>query len=367
VFFLILFFISIHRGDEMRKKLQEPAVIFNPKHYICYKVEKPIEVDGNIEKEQWQKAEWTDYFVDIEGDIQPKPYYKTRVKMLWDDSYLYFAAELEEEHIWATLTERESIIFHDNDFEIFIDPDGDTHNYYEFEVNAFGTIWDLMLIKPYRDGGPYVVGWDIRGIKVGVSIDGTINNPKDKDRRWTVEVAMPWEILKECAPGREVPKAYDQWRINFSRVEWDVDIIDGKYVKRKDPKTGKNFPEHNWVWSPQGLINMHYPEMWGFVQFSDKIVGTGKDEFVMNKEEYVKFALRKLYYRQWNYFVRFGKFSNNLEDLYKNDIKELDFIPEYKFDPIIETTSSLFEIKAKSFNGNFIWHIMNDGKVWKSK
>ena len=29
-------------------------------------------------------------------------------------------------------------------------------------------------------------------------------------------------------------------------------------------------PEHNWVWSPQGLIAMHYPEMWGEVLFADQ-------------------------------------------------------------------------------------------------
>jgi hypothetical protein len=28
-----------------------------------------------------------------------------------------------------------------------------------------------------------------------------------------------------------------------------------------------NTNEDNWVWSPQGLINMHVPEMWGRVRF----------------------------------------------------------------------------------------------------
>ena len=56
--------------------------------------------------------------------------------MLWDDQFFYVGAELEEPHVWATLTERDSVIFHDNDFEVFIDPDGDTHLYYELEMNA---------------------------------------------------------------------------------------------------------------------------------------------------------------------------------------------------------------------------------------
>jgi len=78
--------------------------------------------------------------------------------MLWDDTYFYVAAQLEEPDVWATLTQRDTVIFYDNDFEVFIDPDGDTHNYYELEVNAFGTLWDLMLLTPYRDGGPAIDG-----------------------------------------------------------------------------------------------------------------------------------------------------------------------------------------------------------------
>ena len=54
----------------------------------------------------------------------------------------------------ARSTKKNQVIFHDNDFEVFIDPDGDNHNYYEFEMNALNTMWELTLVKPYRDGGP---------------------------------------------------------------------------------------------------------------------------------------------------------------------------------------------------------------------
>ena len=43
---------------------------------------------------------------------------------------------------------RDAVIYRDNDFEVFIDPDGDTHLYYEFEINAHGTEWDLLLASP---------------------------------------------------------------------------------------------------------------------------------------------------------------------------------------------------------------------------
>jgi hypothetical protein len=56
--------------------------------------------------------------------------------MLWDDDYFYFAADLQEPHLWATLTARDAAFFQDHGFEVFIDPDGDTHNYAELEING---------------------------------------------------------------------------------------------------------------------------------------------------------------------------------------------------------------------------------------
>lgn len=220
-------------------------------------------IDGVISTAEWSKATWTSDFVDIEGSVKPNPAFRTRVKMMWDDNYLYIAAEMEEPHVWGTLTERDAVIFHDNDFEVFIDPDhGDTFNYYELEINALGTVWDLLLTKPYRDNGEAINAWDIAGLKSAVHINGTLNNPRDRDTGWTVELAMPWSVLKEAAREHRRPKPGEEWRINFSRVEWDTDIVDNKYVKRKQP-------EHNWVWSPQGAIAMHMPEKWGYIKFID--------------------------------------------------------------------------------------------------
>ncbi len=155
--------------------------------------------------------------------------------MLWDDEHFYVAAEMDEPDLWGTLTARDSVIFHDNDFEIFVDPDGDTHAYYELEVNALGTAWDLMLLKPYRDGGRAIDAWDIAGLQVGIDLRGTINRPGDRDDGWTVEIAMPWRILREAAPDRKPPQPGDRWRVNFSRVQWQLDVTDGRYAKRLKP------------------------------------------------------------------------------------------------------------------------------------
>ena len=337
-------------------------MLFAPRQYVSYRASSPINVDGKLNEPAWAAAAWSEPFVDIEGDSRPHPRFRTRAKMLWDDEYFYVAAEMEEPDLWGTLTERDSVIFHDNDFEVFIDPDGDTHAYYELEVNALGTPWDLMLIKPYRDGGPAIHGWDIAGLRVGIDVRGTINRPGDRDDGWSVEIAMPWKILKEAAPDHKLPKAGDRWRVNFSRVEWEVDRADGRYAKRLKPGTKDPLPEKNWVWSPQGAINMHMPERWGYVQFSGKPAGSGTDAFVDDPNERVKWALRRLYYRQGRFRAANGAYATTPDALKASDI----VVDGLEFRPVIQATATRYEISASGFGGTVV-HIDQDGRVWVTR
>ncbi|MFZ2287724.1 MAG: carbohydrate-binding family 9-like protein [Bacteroidales bacterium] len=191
-------------------RIPVPAIAFDPEHYICYRAGTVI-IDGVIEDSEWSKAQWSRLFTDIEGDLKPAPVHDTRIKMMWDDSFLYIAAELREPHIRAKLRQRDTVIYYDNDFEVFIDPGGE------------------------------------------------------------------------------------------ARIE------NGTYVKETDPATGRPLPEFNLLWSPQGLINIHYPEMWGFVQFSEGDGSGGPAEFIMDPDEMIKWDLRKLYYAQRAYAEENGK------------------------------------------------------------
>src|SRR5882757_7565121 len=153
----------------------------SPKGYECYRTETPIRVDGKLDEPAWQAAPWTTDFVDIEGSAKPLPRFRTRTKMLWDNNYLYIAAKLEEPNITATLTKHDSVIFHDNDFEVFLKPPGDAPGYFEFEINALNTEWDLYLNRPYRAGGKPDNTWEIPGLMTAVTVQGTLNNQRDKD------------------------------------------------------------------------------------------------------------------------------------------------------------------------------------------
>ena len=289
-------------------QVQPPAPLRpHPRGYVAYRVADPVQVDGKLTDRAWSHAPWSDPFIDIEGDLKPRPTWPTRVKMLWDDAFFYVGAELTEPHIWATYTKHDSVIFHENDFEVFLDPDGDNREYYEFEINALGTYWDLRLPKPYRDGGKAVDSWEIPGLKSAVHLDGTLNDPRDTDRSWSVELAFPWSVLKDYTQRPAPPRDGDQWRVNFSRVQWDIEPSAMGY--RKLP--GR--PEHNWVWSPQWAIDMHRPELWGYVQFSTKTAGPVR--MAADASWPARAWLHTVYYAQRTYWQTHKRYAPTLADL----------------------------------------------------
>jgi hypothetical protein len=326
-----------------------------PKGYVCYRASGPIRIDGRLDEAAWKSAPWTDWFVDIEGDAKPQPRYRTRVKMLWDDEYFYVGAELEEPHVWATLTKHDSIIFNDNDFEVFIDPNGDNHEYYEFEINALNTTWDLLLPRPYKDGGKAVNSWEIPGLKTAVHVNGTLNDPADTDKGWSVELAFPWKVLGELAYKPAPPRPGDQWRVNFSRVEWRHEVVDGKYRKLAGRR------EDNWVWSPQGVIDMHRPEKWGYVQFS--MAEPGKDQFRPDPAGPVRQLLHQAYYAQRDYKKKHGRWAKTLAELGLTRLSH----PSLTKGPRMEVTESGFEVTAEiRLPGGKTqrWHIRQDSRIW---
>ena len=282
-----------------------------PKNYVVNYTATAPKIDGNINDTAWQQATWTDDFVDIEGDLKPQPALQTNVKMLWDDSCIYIAAQIHDPHVWATLKQHDQIVFLDNDFEVFINPNNTTHQYFELEFNALNTVFDLFLNKPYRNNGDPLINWNAEGLRSAVNVQGTLNNPGDLDKGWTVEIAIPFRAVS-LGNFTQVPNDGTTWRINFSRVEWDTKVVDGKYVKIKDD-AGHNLPEHNWVWSPQGVIDMHFPERWGYLKFSKS--ASARQQFNLPYPEQQKKYLWLVYYRQQQWYKRHHAYSLLLKTL----------------------------------------------------
>lgn len=360
VFFATILFFSLEIPSLFAVQATDNSYQFFPKTYVIHKISEPLTINGNLDEPAWKQIQWTDPFLDIQGDHLPTPRFETRAKMLWDDDFLYIATQIEEPHLWATIKERDAVIFQENNFEIFIDPDGDTHNYYELEINALGTFWDLMLTKPYRNGGRPIHAWDIKGLKIGIDLLGTLNDPSDTDEGWTLEVAIPLDVLNQTVR-RNQPQDGSQWRLNFSRVEWHTDIENETYVKRKDPETGEPLPEDNWVWSPQGVIDMHLPERWGIVQFSDKPPGSGVS-FSQSSDLQYEWILRELYYRQRSFRADYGRYVENLDQLNAEKLFE-----EYQIQPRVQVSvhDNTFIMSLTSENSDYIFYIREDSRAWR--
>jgi len=301
-----------------------------PQRYICQQTNEALEIDGKINESSWANAAWTSYFVDlgpkkIEAHQKPMPVpkFKTRVKMLWDDYYFYVAAELEEPHVWATMLFHDQIICLENNFEIFIDANGDNHNYVEIEINALGTIWDLVLDKPYRDKPKPNQAWNIEGFKKAVSVNGTLNNPKDIDKGWSIEMAIPWSALNSYADTSCPPKENDQWRINFARTEFEHNVIQSEFTT--DDVTGNAYQKKEngevgiWAWSTHAVCNLHTPEMFGYVQFSKRSLGA--TQWQSDPLTDVRKYLMDIYIAQKDYFKKNDSYATRFNDLSIKSVK----------------------------------------------
>ncbi|CAL1126328.1 unnamed protein product [Cladocopium goreaui] len=299
-----------------------------PKQYVARKA-TVVPIDGDLTKAVWQLAPWSDPFVEIRGEDAPKgtkpsQWETTRVKMLWDDEYLYIAAMMDVDagnELVAKFKERNSPIFHtDSDFEVFLDPAGCCHGYKELEINALNTVWNLLLTRPYMDGGGEVSGrvakegeksyWDVRKQQTAVKVTkGQIGNPTSPSQ-WCVEIALAHsESLGDAPVKAAEPFVGHCWRINFSRVEKQGQV--------------------NWVWSPQvvwspgdgryvGQVNMHLPDAWGHLIFANEagqlLDGSDAQDFV-DPTFAARHACACVYYACRAFHEANGRFPSSYQEL----------------------------------------------------
>lgn len=327
-----------------------------PKQYFVVKAADSIVIDGKADDKSWEKAPWSDSFIDIEGKTSKIPQ-DTKFKMLWDNNYLYVYVQVTEPDIWATYTQQDQSVYHDNAVEMFIDTDGDTQNYVEFQINALATVWDLLMTKPYRNGGASISTWDVKGLKKGVYVNGTLNKPGDKDQYWSAELAFP--IRSVSFGGARGIQPGNIWRVNFSRVAWDTEVKDGKYVTKKNEQ-GRALPEHYNVWTSQGLVNLHFPERFGYIQFVDQLPA---QSLVVAENEALKLTLWKYYYLQQDYKTKNRKFAASVEELTKA-------YPDISFakDPAVQIYGSANQMWLQSaLSSGASYAIDQDGKVYDQR
>jgi hypothetical protein len=256
-------------------------------HHTSRRAAEPFPIDGNLEKAVWKNTLRSRRFVDL---VSGEPaFFDTRMASLWDDRNLYFAYWLEEPAVRATLTERDSFIWIDNDVELFLDGED---CYYELEINAFNTVYEVFFVyqdalkrgsrfdtpefdlytrnvdvlSGFQDPGRYgkhprgkrwaFMDFDFPGLQTAVRVEGDLNDPATVDRGWTVEIALPWEGLGKLLPSRSFPPAPgDSLRAAFFRFE----------ALRYHHQT---IPESvGWALNEHGAYDSHIPENFSWLHF----------------------------------------------------------------------------------------------------
>ncbi len=335
---------AVHLQAQQLKQVSNMQT--TPLVYAANKINHPLNIDGKADESDWAQAPWTSAFIDIEGSQKAKPAFNTRVKMLWDNEHLYIYAQLEEPHIWGDITQHDAIIYHNNDFEVFIKPFEQQPLYYEIEVNALNTIMDLMMPKAYRLGGDALMHWDVKGLKSAVHHAGTINDPTDKDQFWAVEMAIPFRSLLTYS-SNATPKLNSYWRINFSRVQWQATVNEETYTRKKDGD--KFLPEDNWVWSPIGVINMHHPERWGYLQFVTK----QPQEVKLPESQKIEQLAWNIFYLQQAYYKQHKAYADQIDQLpnYSQLVKPA--MQQLKHDILLDKAKSFYKLTIRDFSNGY--------------
>jgi hypothetical protein len=265
--------------------------MFQTIDYQAKKINTSIKINGDVSKDIWKNATWSKRFVDmVTGDAGM---YNTQTAILWNETHLYIAFKAEEPFLEAKLTERDSIIFLENDLEVFIDG-GDC--YYELELNAANTIYEVFFIwkdaytkgskfdipafdvhqpQAYTFGGDYdrtgasfwkgthprgirwaFTNFDMEGLQTAVKIDGTLNDNSDIDRGWGADIAIPWSSLALLANGRTIPPTNgDIWNLFLGRFQ--KLMVSGKELQ----------PHPAMALNSHGIYDTHLPEKWSKVEF----------------------------------------------------------------------------------------------------
>jgi hypothetical protein len=221
---------------------------------------------------------------------------QTQAAVLWDDQNLYIGFWVEEPFPNAKLTERDSLIFAENDVEVFIDG---VDAYYEFEVNALNTVYEVFFVwkdalkrgsrfdVPEFDllerdalsfGGNFdrteehfwrgnhprgtrwaFLDWDFPGMQSAVFVDGSLNAPSRRSTGWRVELAFPWAGMKHLANGRSLPpNPGDVWRLFLGRFQ--------------KIKVGTEYIQAAWCLTPHGTYDTHMPEKFTPIEFSADVL-----------------------------------------------------------------------------------------------
>ena len=220
----------------------------DPKTTIVPRMEAQVKIDGALDEQPWGKASRLTPFV--RHDTMAPARVETEVRVWYDRAALYLGWICEDRDIQATFTRRDSRFWEEEVVEFFVTPDA-LDRYFELQWNPLGGTFDAIITNEIAADGRsrrFNGDWSYTAANMtfAVRVDGSVQNSSDRDKRWTVEVRVPFVDLKTPPP-----EAGDVWRANFYRFNRDRD----------------GEPEQL-SWSPTIWPGFHQPTRFGYLRFS---------------------------------------------------------------------------------------------------
>ncbi len=181
----------------------------------CRWAARPPVLDGKLDDPCWKRAMLIDRF----GTFWSKtstPQKVTAAYLMWDDDALYYAASMKDAELRSFGTSRNDALWNGDVFELFLKPTASSSEYYEFQANPRGVVFELFIPARERKPSDYAAEAPL-GSRAVVALNGTLDRGGDRDVGWSVEGRVPWSAF---APTGGKPNPGDEWRFALCRYDY---------------------------------------------------------------------------------------------------------------------------------------------------
>ncbi len=182
-----------------------------PVRLVATRVEASPELDGVLDEAAWSSATAVRLGDSLEGEPVA---IETSVRALWDDEMLYVGAILEDDDVWSQFEAQDDPLWKEEAFEFFLFGEATRRRYLELQVSPRGVTFDARF-DTYRKGDE---AWD-GPWRAAAAVDGTVRRRDDRDRQWSVEMAVPFAMICEHTAMACPPVTGATTRVNAFRLD----------------------------------------------------------------------------------------------------------------------------------------------------
>lgn len=177
----------------------------------------PVVIDGKLDDPIWSKTPV--YPLNLSADKVSQGLTLEEageVRLAWDDRYFYVAARFHDSDVVAEGKTDQLHHYKLGDLcELFLKPADQTW-YWELYGTPAGRKTAFWFPGRGRLGLPSMEDYTC-GLTVAAEVQGTLNDWRDRDEGWTVEIAMP---IKDLTARGETFGPGADWRILVSRYNY---------------------------------------------------------------------------------------------------------------------------------------------------